>query len=276
MFSKILVGTDGSATADAAVSHAVALAERLGSELLVATAYRGASGTGSPFGREEGHAGVEIARSVLEREVERHGDRLRLRPVLREGHPADVLIDVAEEEDVDVVVMGNRGMTEAKRFLIGSVPNNVSHHAPCHVLIVHTSWAEGARSDKLRSRPLLYRKLLIGTDGSPTALKAVRLGAELAAGVGSEVLLVYAGSRERGEPVLEDAAAEVRDLAPVSWKVAEGNAAEALVDMAVREDCDLIVVGNKGMTGPGRFLMGSVPNSVSHHAPGNVLIAKTA
>ena len=57
----------------------------------------------------------------------------------RQGDPADALLDVAEETHADVLVVGNKGMTGAKRFLLGSVPNKVSHHAPCSVYIVRTT-----------------------------------------------------------------------------------------------------------------------------------------
>ena len=57
----------------------------------------------------------------------------------REGDPADAILDVAEEEGADLIVVGNKGMTGAKRFLLGSVPNKVSHHAPCSVIIIRTT-----------------------------------------------------------------------------------------------------------------------------------------
>jgi nucleotide-binding universal stress UspA family protein len=57
----------------------------------------------------------------------------------REGDPADAILDVAEEQGADLIVVGNKGMTGAKRFLLGSVPNKVSHHAPCSVLIIRTT-----------------------------------------------------------------------------------------------------------------------------------------
>src|SRR5262249_10343691 len=57
----------------------------------------------------------------------------------RQGDPADVIIEVAEERKADLIIVGNKGMTGAKRFLLGSVPNKVSHHAPCSVLIVRTT-----------------------------------------------------------------------------------------------------------------------------------------
>jgi nucleotide-binding universal stress UspA family protein len=57
----------------------------------------------------------------------------------RQGDPADAILDVAEEQGADLIVVGNKGMTGARRFLLGSVPNRVSHHAPCSVLIIRTT-----------------------------------------------------------------------------------------------------------------------------------------
>jgi nucleotide-binding universal stress UspA family protein len=57
----------------------------------------------------------------------------------RQGDAADAIIDVAEEQRAELIVVGNKGMSGARRFLLGSVPNRVSHHAPCSVLIVRTS-----------------------------------------------------------------------------------------------------------------------------------------
>ena len=57
----------------------------------------------------------------------------------RQGDPADAILDVAEEQSADLIIVGNKGMTGAKRFLLGSVPNKVSHHAPCSVLIIRTT-----------------------------------------------------------------------------------------------------------------------------------------
>ena len=57
----------------------------------------------------------------------------------RQGDPADAILDVAEEQKADLIVVGNKGMTGAKRFVLGSVPNKVSHHSPCSVMIVRTT-----------------------------------------------------------------------------------------------------------------------------------------
>jgi nucleotide-binding universal stress UspA family protein len=55
------------------------------------------------------------------------------------GEPADALIGVAKEVGADLLVVGNRGMSGARRFVLGSVPNKVSHHSPCNLLVVDTT-----------------------------------------------------------------------------------------------------------------------------------------
>jgi nucleotide-binding universal stress UspA family protein len=64
---------------------------------------------------------------------------LEVETFARQGDAADAILDVAEEQGANLIVIGNKGMTGAKRFLLGSVPNRVSHHAPCSVLIVRTT-----------------------------------------------------------------------------------------------------------------------------------------
>lgn len=136
---KIVVGTDGSDTAAEAVAHAAGLAKALGAELVVVHAHPVPKAEGGPLGPAQAPPYADIGRVILEEAVRKHGDGESLHTVLREGNAADVLCDVAEEERADLIVVGNRGMTGAKRFVLGSVPNNVSHHAPCSVLIVHTT-----------------------------------------------------------------------------------------------------------------------------------------
>ena len=78
------------------------------------------------------HTLEEAARETREAGVE-------VETFARQGDPADAILDVAEERGSDLIVVGNKGMTGAKRFLLGSVPNKVSHHAPCSVLIIRTT-----------------------------------------------------------------------------------------------------------------------------------------
>jgi nucleotide-binding universal stress UspA family protein len=78
--------------------------------------------------------------ATLDRAAEAAVERgLDVETFARQGDPADAILDVAEEQRADLIVVGNKGMTGAKRFLLGSVPNKVSHHAPCSVLIIRTT-----------------------------------------------------------------------------------------------------------------------------------------
>jgi nucleotide-binding universal stress UspA family protein len=147
MFRTILVGTDGSETASKAVGQAAELAASVDSELLIVSAFEPVSG--SRLREEASQAPDDVRWMVNPREdvdatlaaavavAEEKG--VRTRTFARQGDPADAILDVAEEAGADVIVVGNKGMTGAKRFLLGSVPNKVSHHAPCSVLIVRTT-----------------------------------------------------------------------------------------------------------------------------------------
>ena len=148
MFNRIVVGTDGSETASLAVRHAIDLAKATGASLDVVSAFEpAASPQLSPEERAEvpGDVQYEVGgrqdvNMVLERaagDADKAG--VEAKTHAREGDPADALLDVAEEMGADLLVVGNKGMTGAKRFLLGSVPNKVSHHAPCSVFIVRTT-----------------------------------------------------------------------------------------------------------------------------------------
>jgi nucleotide-binding universal stress UspA family protein len=145
MYSKILVGTDGSETAAEAVRQAAELAKLHGAELIVlhgaktSTGAAGAAGAGFTVVPIDKDAIRSAGEEILQQATAGLGSEVKARAVMREGDPADAIIDAAEEEGADLIVVGNRGMQGAKRFLLGSVPNRVAHHAPCSVLIVHTS-----------------------------------------------------------------------------------------------------------------------------------------
>ena len=147
MFRSIVVGTDGSDTAQKAVDEAVDLAKALGAKLWLVSAYEPVpkarlreEARQAPADlqwmvnpREEVDSTLSDAADVV------RGAGIEVETFAREGDPADAILDVAEERDADLIVVGNKGMTGARRFLLGSVPNKVSHHAPCSVLIVRTT-----------------------------------------------------------------------------------------------------------------------------------------
>ena len=137
---SIVVATDGSEPAERAVQEAIAIAAREGARLHVVTAY-----PDPHMFRERITSGAtevpvrlrEVAESVLARaarEAENQG--VEVETHAREGEPAEAIIGLANEQQADLIVVGNRGLTGIRRFLLGSVSSKVSAHAPCSVMIV--------------------------------------------------------------------------------------------------------------------------------------------
>jgi nucleotide-binding universal stress UspA family protein len=137
VFDKILVGTDGSDSATRAVAKAVEIAKQDGSELIVVHAQPDPN-LGYALADDQSPY-VERAHQIVRDVENKHAADISVRTIVREGEPAAVLLDIAQEEGVGLIIVGNRGMAGARRFLQGSVPNRVSHHAECDVLIVHTT-----------------------------------------------------------------------------------------------------------------------------------------
>ena len=147
MFKSIVVGTDGSDTATQAVRQAVNMASAVGATVELVSAYAPVPEQRLRAERRDAPEDVQWAinpRQDVEASLSDAADIARAAGVsvnthARQGDPADAILDVADELGADVVIVGNKGMTGAKRFLLGSVPDKVSHHASCSVLIVRTT-----------------------------------------------------------------------------------------------------------------------------------------
>jgi len=147
LFERIVVGTDGSETAGEAVRQATELARATGAKLDIVSAFEPVPA--SRLREEGGEIPGDVAYAVGPKEdvnvilesaagpAKERGVEVNTHP--REGDPADAIIDVAEELRASMIVVGNKGMTGARRFLLGSVPNKISHHAPCSVYIARTT-----------------------------------------------------------------------------------------------------------------------------------------
>jgi nucleotide-binding universal stress UspA family protein len=285
MYERIVAGTDLSETARVATEQAATLAKGLSAELVLVHA-----------GSDPGPALEELAESL-------GGDA-----IVAKGNPVDVLLEAAESDDATLLVVGSVGMSGARRFMLGNVPNKVSHSAHTDLLIVKT--------DVPRGDVRLYSKIMVGTDGSTTAMLAVDKAADLAVGLGAELLIVCAYDPP-SDAELERMAASSGDISAqwkahrslgdvpdeFRWRIAgaaqaqdvlerseehavrhgidaevrtvKGSASEVLISIAEEEDFELIVVGSVGMTGAQRFKLGNVPHRISHHAPTDLLILRT-
>ena len=149
-YRNVVVGTDGSETAERAVRQAGELAGAHGARLVVVTAYE-------PHGDQLVKGSVGVPDDVKWALTDRHQAEekaMRGKALASEagaaggggivyqaiaGSPADVLLEAANDFEADVIVVGSKGLTGAARFVLGSVASAISHHAPCDVLIVHTT-----------------------------------------------------------------------------------------------------------------------------------------
>lgn len=295
----IVAGTDGSPSAQLAVDRAGELAKALETTVHVVSAHSSAS-AGEWMAAAGGvavaeRADVEQGQQAAEKIVAEARNRLQrwginVQTHVCQGEPAQALITVAEGEHAQMIVVGNRGMTGVRR-LLGSVPNRVSHHARCGVLIVAT---------QLRSRPggpsLTGGSIVVGTDGSGGATRAVTEAIDLAKALGAELHIVssykplrrtrVSGAPESGaevwaplpdslvETVLDQAAARARGVKATTHALEE-DPADALLDIAAKTDAAMIVVGSKGMHGAEQVRLGNVPNQISHKGLCSVLIVLT-
>ncbi|MHB8465825.1 MAG: universal stress protein [Acidimicrobiales bacterium] len=144
-YRHILVGTDGSATAGDAVRHAAQLAVACGAKLTIMSAYIRREASQDMLGTSEEDSWMVTDAAGANDHVVAGQDLARQEGVknlggrTEAGDPASALLDVASDVSADLIVVGSRGMAATTRFLLGSVPNRVSHHAPCDVIIVRTA-----------------------------------------------------------------------------------------------------------------------------------------
>jgi nucleotide-binding universal stress UspA family protein len=227
-YRRIVVGTDGSDSAARAVRHAGWLAGALGAELIVTHAF--------PEAREDTASRQRVGASVLRDACARVAEASPT-SMLRTGEAAGSLVGLAREEGADLIVVGNRGMS-GRRIMMGTVPGRVAQRAPCDVLIAHTTEEEPEAP---------YRRVLLATDRSPTAERAVAAGRALAEAVAAEAEEIH---------------------------ITGGDPAEGILRAAEERSANLVVVGNVGLTGARRFLA-SVPSRVARLSPCHVLLVKT-
>lgn len=250
-YRKIVVGVDGSSCGDHALAVATALAEACEARLTVVHADEDRPD------EKLVAAGVEAAKAAG---VKAAGELL-------EGPTATAMLDYAEHKGTELLVFGSSGLDRSQRHAIGSVPHRASHRAPCDVLIVAEH--DGSETAKI------WDHIVIATDGSPTADRAARRGFELAGVLDAAVTLVFVGHPKTGELILNDTVATVGSEVTTTLRIERGEPAEKIIEAAEAGGARLIVIGNRGMSGAKRLLLGSVPQRVVEEAPRDVLVIRT-
>ena len=246
-YGRIVVGTDGSPAATGAIEVAARLAASAGAKLLVATAFLDPRGVD-----ERVAAGVAAAVGAGKRPT-------RVQGLTRQGPPATALVELADERDAGLLVAA-RGESKG---VLSEFSRYLSHHTVCDLLLV--SERPGER----------YGRIVIATDGSVTADRAARKGYDLATDLGAAVELVFVGHPATGDLVTADTVAVYAGSVPTEVRLRQGDPAQEILAAAKEADAELVIVGNRGMTGAKGFLLGSVPEKVIEGSDRDVLLCRT-
>ncbi len=282
MYTRILIATGGSPWSDAAAAYAIALAAQMRAELRVLAVLNVSGVYAMPD--------VLASSELLMESVEQQGQDMLAHTtaratdagvphvaILKWGNVAETILQTAAEEQCDLIVLGSRGLSGFKRLMLGSISNAVAAKAQCPVLVIK----------RLPPDTLLWRRVLVATGGSPWSDAAVDHALELARMQQLEVCLLYVERRRPrrtdslssltsdGKSIL--ALAEARAaVAGVSYetKLAYGDVATTILQAATEQQCDVVVLGSRGLTGFKRLMLGSISNAVAATAPVPVLIVK--
>jgi nucleotide-binding universal stress UspA family protein len=281
LYRKILVAFDGSESSVNALHQAFTLANDEKSWITVATIVPSYEGDLDLTGVKDIHktllhTGEEIlskARAIAEKE------RALIKTVLEEGVPYEKLVDVAEEGNAGIIVIGRRGKSRLERAFVGSVTARVIGHSSKDVLVVPENASIG------------WKKIFLATDGSRFSGSATDKAINFAQSYGSEFAVIsvvdvpsefYAEAPKAVEDLIKKAkefVAAVKEKAEASGIkastfVGEGEAYEVITNTALREKADVIVMGSHGRAGIKKILMGSVTEKVIGYAPCPVLVVK--
>ncbi|MFB6150205.1 MAG: universal stress protein [Haloarculaceae archaeon] len=287
MYDRILVPTDGSEHAERAARHALALAGAFDATVHVLGVVD-VAGVAGPF--DAGGVSPEFV-DRLEAEAEAGVDDVAalagadraVETDVREGKPADAVLDYVDEAGIDFVAMGTRGRSGLSRFVSGSVTEQVVRNATVPVVTARLTDADPVTD---------YGRVLVPTDGSDAAAAAVDHGIAVAGAFDAtvhalnvvDVGAVAAGSEvapttnlldslvERGEGATEDVAERVRDAGiEAVTEVRRGFPSADLLDYVDEAGIDLVAMGTHGRTGVDRLLLGSTTEHTIRRSPVPVL-----
>jgi nucleotide-binding universal stress UspA family protein len=291
---KILYPTDFSECSRQALRHALFFAEQFAAELHMFHAVV-LHGDDAAYPERTFPGGEEIVRAMTELSSSRLAEwlpeeerrALRVKEVTERGFSeADLILEYAAEQDVDIIVMGTHGRRGPRRLFLGSVAESVLRHADCPVLTLRESESEREIGS--------FERFLVPVDFSETSATGVAYGKQLAALYGASVQLLHVVHEstypsvyglptqlriENLEPRCLAAMDELMMSAPgpdvpFEKKVVSGRAAVAIVAFAARSGSDLVVIPASGASGLEKALLGSTADEVVRRAACPVLTVK--
>jgi nucleotide-binding universal stress UspA family protein len=236
---SIVVGTDGSETAKKAIRQTAELAARVNAPVhIVSATYRtdGGSQADGPVKKALADAATTMSQQGVAYETH-----------ARTGEPADAILEVAEEQEAGLIVVGNKGMSGSRRYLLGDVPNKVSHHAPCNVMILRTTET---------------------SERGTVILATLAFGSVAAVGVGEMIRLWRRGSREAGKESMSVARAGYRSGTARERSLLNVLAAFVVTSAITRRST--WVLRRQGSFGPIKEIVRG-PRHIHHFVPGIIL-----
>jgi nucleotide-binding universal stress UspA family protein len=255
VFSRVLVGIDGSEESREAARQAAILVDgelTLLASYDVAPAIVGGTGTHVPVYLDE-DLQREAATASLRRARNDVATASPTGKIVR-GRAATALISEVEREQHTLLVVGSHGLGRLAGFVIGSTATEIIHKAPCSVLVAR----KGSKSDGFPS------KVVVGVDGSPESVAAYAVARRLSARFNAELSTVVAAGGKSVDRRLVDLIIDgPREESP-------DEPVAALV--AAAADADLLVVGSRGLHG--LKALGSVSERVAHQAHSSVLVVR--
>jgi nucleotide-binding universal stress UspA family protein len=281
VFSRILVGIDGSDASNEAVTLAARLACEQRSQLIFCHSVNWApvlsgmvsSGTmlgAAPIIDDLKQAGEELLDRARDTAT-RVGVEAETRMV--ENEPARRILELATDEKCSLIVMGTHGRQGLQRLVLGSTTEAVLRESTIPVLTVHAGMRHAETSQRC------FESIVVGIDESEPSDAAIQIVLELPANERRRVLFCSAAdsndAREHAQRVLGKAIglARARDIS-VSGLVISGTPHEALLIVAQQEGADIIVLGSHGRRGFQRLFLGSVAESIVRTAPLPVLVVR--
>jgi nucleotide-binding universal stress UspA family protein len=280
-YRKILVAVDGSESSMHALRESFKLANNEQSWITVLSViptYEGDLGATWITNVKEAMAKpCKIA--LLEAEKLAKSEKVLIKTVCEEGGIYERIVDLADAENCDLIVMGRKGISGLEKVLVGSVTARVIGHSQRDVLVVPNGAAIG------------WKSILFATDGSKYSETAANKAIGFAKSYGSEVKIICVVDvteefMARAPGALEDLVKKAKDIVEDVKKkassegikaegiVREGEAYRVITDTACKENTGIIVVGSHGRTGLKRLLMGSVTEKVIGYSPCPVLVVK--
>ncbi|MBI4795091.1 MAG: universal stress protein [Deltaproteobacteria bacterium] len=276
-YNRILVAVDGSETSLHALQESFKLSAAWITVLSVAPAYQGDLRlVGAPNPQALMTEPCNTALGKAQEMADAAG--VQIKTMCEMGEPHERIVDRAEVESRDLIVLGAKGLSFLERALLGSVTRRVIGYAQKDVLVVPPRSEVG------------WERILLATDASKPSEAAAARALDLAEAYGSELRVAavvefpvqfYGETPVTAEwrDMLQDYVAEVVTQAQsrnisATGLILEGTPYRAIADLAQREKINLIVMGSHGRTGLTRLLMGSVTERVIGHAPCPVLVVK--